>query len=330
MTNRGFLVAKDFFPFFSTRNMARVAYVLFRRQARGAVTVTDLAAIIRMHQADRQRLMQAMYSRDSIGKTAEGILDVAYVVIMFFVIIFGVYGVPFEQFWLFSTVLLSFAFVFGNSLRSIWDSLVIPFVVRPYDAGDIVKLATNLIPVRLIVDQINLLTTDFYGFDGRRWTLRNTAVLDAGVEQHTKSRNFYTEMYFHFENTLTAEQLEAFRARVQDWLANDDAPWDLDDYALFVERISPASETIVAFWVGLKSISWRGYFMYKAPLSNLILFCREVAADLGITFFIPKRYLYGVGLDAPVPPGTETASSAPRPPILELGEGAVDGPARLG
>jgi small-conductance mechanosensitive channel len=39
-----------------------------------------------------------------------------------------------------SSLLLSFVFVFGNSIRLIYESVVYLFVVRPFDVGDVILL----------------------------------------------------------------------------------------------------------------------------------------------------------------------------------------------
>ena len=39
-----------------------------------------------------------------------------------------------------SSLLLSFVFVFGNSIRAIYESVVYLFVVRPFDIGDAILL----------------------------------------------------------------------------------------------------------------------------------------------------------------------------------------------
>lgn len=39
-----------------------------------------------------------------------------------------------------SGLLLSFVFVFGNSIKNIYESVVFLFVVRPFDVGDAVLL----------------------------------------------------------------------------------------------------------------------------------------------------------------------------------------------
>lgn len=45
--------------------------------------------------------------------------------------------VDLQKTWvMFSSIVLAFAFVFGNSVRSIYESLIYLFVVHPFDVGD--------------------------------------------------------------------------------------------------------------------------------------------------------------------------------------------------
>lgn len=51
----------------------------------------------------------------------------------------GVYfpQVDIQKVWLlFSSVVLAFAFVFGNSIRQLYEAVIFLFVIHPYDVGD--------------------------------------------------------------------------------------------------------------------------------------------------------------------------------------------------
>ena len=46
--------------------------------------------------------------------------------------------------WLqFSTMILAFVFVFGNSLKVVFEAVVFLFVVHPFDIGDGVQIGTT-------------------------------------------------------------------------------------------------------------------------------------------------------------------------------------------
>ena len=44
---------------------------------------------------------------------------------------------------LFSSVVLAFAFIFGNSIRQLYEAVIFLFVIHPYDVGDWLKIGTN-------------------------------------------------------------------------------------------------------------------------------------------------------------------------------------------
>ena len=53
-----------------------------------------------------------------------------------------------------SSLLLSFVFVFGNSIKAIYESVVYLFVVRPFDVGDVILLgpAQDWCTVSLVIE----------------------------------------------------------------------------------------------------------------------------------------------------------------------------------
>lgn len=55
---------------------------------------------------------------------------------------------------------MAWAFVFGNSMQTVWESFILIFIVRPYDVGDRIK--PEGLPV-CIVSRINLLSTEAFG-----------------------------------------------------------------------------------------------------------------------------------------------------------------------
>lgn len=70
-----------------------------------------------------------------------------------------------------SSIALTFAFVFGNSLRAIYESTVFLFVVRPYKVGDAIWYEDKLHRVA----GFGLLWTQLYRYDGSRLSVRPLA-----------------------------------------------------------------------------------------------------------------------------------------------------------
>ena len=67
-----------------------------------------------------------------------------------------------------SSFTLAFAFIFGNSLRTVYESVVFLFVVRPYKVGDCIIYAGNFHRVT----SFGLLWTQLHRYDGVRVSVR--------------------------------------------------------------------------------------------------------------------------------------------------------------
>lgn len=52
--------------------------------------------------------------------------------------------VNFQHVWVtFGSILLSFTFVFGNSIKTLFESVIFLFVVHPFDVGDLISIGTT-------------------------------------------------------------------------------------------------------------------------------------------------------------------------------------------
>ena len=52
--------------------------------------------------------------------------------------------VNFQHVWVtFGSILLSFTFVFGNSIKTLFESVIFLFVVHPFDVGDMISIGTT-------------------------------------------------------------------------------------------------------------------------------------------------------------------------------------------
>jgi small-conductance mechanosensitive channel len=71
--------------------------------------------------------------------------------IMFFVVL-EVYKIArFQNLWqAFSASLIAFSFIFGNSLKEIWENLVYLFTIHAFDVGDIIILADTRYTIKTI------------------------------------------------------------------------------------------------------------------------------------------------------------------------------------
>ena len=91
-----------------------------------------------------------------------------------------------KEVWLgFSSVFLAFVFVFGNSVRHIFQSMLFLFVTQPYDVGDALLIDGDW----CCVEQIALQYTQVLRFDNVRIWFPNQVLAAAAVTNISRSAN---------------------------------------------------------------------------------------------------------------------------------------------
>jgi small-conductance mechanosensitive channel len=135
--------------------------------------------------------VQARKNMRATLKNAHDVVDklrsVVSICINFFVFLcaLAIFQLNVLEVWVgISSIILAFSFVFGATLRSIFDSLVFLFAVHAYDVGDKIKMGTD--ETVYYIRKIHLLSTTMARSDGAvikfmNWNLLITCVADAGV-----------------------------------------------------------------------------------------------------------------------------------------------------
>lgn len=86
--------------------------------------------------------------------------------------------------WLsFSSVFLAFVFVFGNSLRNMYESVIFLFVMHPYDVGDALFINGDWCQV----EEIALQYTQVVRYDGVKIWYPNYVLCAGAVMNITRS-----------------------------------------------------------------------------------------------------------------------------------------------
>ena len=96
----------------------------------------------------RKNLARTLLDTQSVvARVGNAMSVLLWLVLLFvFVAIFDVQ--TFRSTWqALSAGLLAFSFVFGNSIRQVWENMVFLFTVHPFDVGDSIKLDGQFVKV---------------------------------------------------------------------------------------------------------------------------------------------------------------------------------------
>ena len=111
----------------------------------------------------RRDLAKSLASTTSVLATLETItLSALYVVLVF--VVLGIFDQNILEMWFtVSSMFLAFVFMFGNSIRQLFESVIFIFVIHPFDVGDSVLIKG----VRHKIQNISILTTETTKWNGQ-------------------------------------------------------------------------------------------------------------------------------------------------------------------
>ncbi|PNH11269.1 Mechanosensitive ion channel protein 10 [Tetrabaena socialis] len=253
---RRYLVARDFEPFFNTAQEVREAFGIFDTDGDGRISLGQMVdTIVRVYKERKKLALTLQDTRTVVAKLELICGCVLHIVFAFFyLVIFQASGrgnpgareeggggenpkhrplylktrswqewafsyVNVRELWLtFSSVTLAFVFVFGNSIRSIYEAVLYLFVVHPYDVGDWLLLANGDM---VKVEEIALLFCTFLKGDGRRLYYPNPKLMQEPIINVSRSDTYWDSVALLVDLGTPGSTLEAVEVRLKRWLADN-------------------------------------------------------------------------------------------------------------
>jgi hypothetical protein len=132
---RALIEADAFRPYFCSHDEGRRAFELFDRDKNGDVSKSEVKNVVVDIYRERRELANALNNLDQVvGKVEKTIFVFTVLLSMFFGCL--IFKVAVDKILLpFGSVIVALTFIFGQTARETFESLVFLFVTHPYDAG---------------------------------------------------------------------------------------------------------------------------------------------------------------------------------------------------
>lgn len=170
-----------------------------------------------------------------------GILSRVFMIFFWFIGLFVclvLLRVPISAFLPAATFILSFSFgtllmicffyrrlicglAFGNSLKNVFESLLLVLVIRAFNVGDVIEVDEHVYKVA----RVFTLTTEAYRTDGRLFILPNPSLLSGKFCNRTRSRPYTLVCALELGMDVRSEQILDFQRALSRWVANDPQTW---------------------------------------------------------------------------------------------------------
>ncbi|CAK9178372.1 unnamed protein product [Ilex paraguariensis] len=120
-----------------------------------------------------------------------------------------------------SSQLLLVVFMFGNTCKTTFESIVFLFVLHPYDVGDRVEVEG----VQMIVEEMNILTTVFLRFDSLKITYPNTVLSTKPISNYYRSPDMGDSIDFCIHISTPMEKIAKMKERITRYIETKGDHW---------------------------------------------------------------------------------------------------------
>ncbi|KAL6911801.1 hypothetical protein ACP4OV_000606 [Aristida adscensionis] len=146
----------------------------------------------------------------------------AVVVIIVFAIWLIILGIATTHFFVFiSSQLLVAVFVFGNTLKTVFEAIIFLFVMHPFDVGDRCEIED----VQVVVEEMNIMTTVFLRYDNLKIYYPNSVLATKPIMNYYRSPDMGEGIDFSIHVATPVEKLALMKERILRYIDNKKEHW---------------------------------------------------------------------------------------------------------
>lgn len=142
-----------------------------------------------------------------------------------------------------SSQLLLVVFMFGNSCKMAFESIIFLFVMHPFDVGD----RCSIEGVQMVVEEMNILTTVFLRYDNEKIWYPNTVLATKPISNFYRSPDMGDGVDFSIHISTPVEKVAIMKERIKRYIDNSDH-W-YPNPMIVVKDIEDMNKMKMAVWL---------------------------------------------------------------------------------
>ncbi|KAL9403769.1 hypothetical protein Peur_000741 [Populus x canadensis] len=154
-------------------------------------------------------------------------------------------GIATSKFLLFlSSQLLLVAFIFGNTCKTVFESIIFLFVIHPFDVGD----RCEIDGVQMVVEEMNILTTVFLRFDNQKIIITNSVLATKAIGNYYRSPDMGDAVEFLIHLATPAEKIAIVKQRISSYIESKKGHWYPSPLIIFKDA-EDLTRVRIAVWL---------------------------------------------------------------------------------
>eukprot|EP00798_Chlamydomonas_sp_ICE-L_P026211 gene26211-11942_t len=279
---RSYVSPEDLLHFFDFPEEALACFNILDQDGDGKVTLSEIVDVIVKVYKERKKLALSLKDTKSVVAKLELVCGVI-IQTMFVLLYLWIFNVNIGNLWVsISTFCLAFVFVFGNSLRTLYESVLFLFVIHPFDVGDWLQLSCGEI---CKVEGIDLMAITALKSNGRRLYIPINRLMSDIIQNYSRSEHMWDTCAMLVDLDTPSSVLKHVEMRMKEHANRNPKEYctNEDSVAVIARSLEdPKKLKWLAYWelthvaedVG-RSFEWR---------SRMICAAQDALNECGITY----------------------------------------------
>jgi len=278
---REHLFPGDFLEVFPNLRERDNAFRIFDKDGNGDISKAEIKAAVLSVYREKKVIDRSLRSvNNAVGK-----LDSIFMVILFLMIVLitlSVFNVSLQAFLTsVGSLLVAATFMFGSSAKTLFESTVFLFVTHPYDVGDRVDIAvSDTNKLKLIVQDMGLLTTTFRTIDGKEYYAPNAVLATKFIHNVRRSGNQTDQLLINVDPLTSRDKLQRFRDHLHQMIEKEGRDFT-GKFEIVVDEMVDMQRMTLRVVVEHRS-NWQDGPRKRMRTSKLYLAIRDALQAVGI------------------------------------------------
>ncbi|XP_038710126.1 mechanosensitive ion channel protein 10-like isoform X4 [Tripterygium wilfordii] len=179
-----------------------------------------------------------------------------------------------------SSQLLLVVFMFGNTVKTVFEAIIFVFIMHPFDVGD----RCVIDGVQMVVEEMNILTTVFLRFDNEKIFYPNSVLATKPISNFYRSPEMSDSVEFAVDVSTSIEVIGSLKARIKVYLESKSQHWR-PNHCIVVKEIENVNKMKMTLYVN-HTINFQNYTDRNNRRSELVLELKKIFEELGIKFHL--------------------------------------------
>ncbi|XP_073052401.1 mechanosensitive ion channel protein 10-like [Primulina eburnea] len=181
-----------------------------------------------------------------------------------------------------SSQILLLVFMFGNTVKTVFEAIIFVFVVHPFDIGD--RCVVD--GVQLVVDEMDILTTIFLKADNEKVYYPNAVLATKPISNFNRSPEMGDSVDFALDFSTSVEKIAELKARIKAYLESKPQEWR-PGHSVILKEIVDVDKLMMALYVS-HTINFQNTAR-ASRRSDLVFELKKIFEEIGIKYRLPPQ-----------------------------------------